>query len=429
MVGGEGLANRREAHRIPVGNLAVQFTVALRQGQNLVLVHGLLLHEPPELNRDGTPDSDDLLQILPLEVHEAGHKTALRFIQCRQERLPAIAGEGRADREIRIAHRGNVLHVEGSEVGRVAFGAEIHVGIHRTRIPTEHLAGIRHDGHMRRTGETPFIHLIRPFRPGGRVIEDHLAQIGLLLVVQRPDDATQNLGALITEQSVNLEDSRRVFHHRLTIQGRGPDGDIARQLAAERLDQWKALVGQIRQQLLLLLGQRDQLSLLFGSQDIQNIVGSPRHKGRVMPQLIDIHVAHVLEAEEIGGFPRRQERAASQIAGQKGQAVEGNRVKLCPVRDRLLDRVLTLTTRPLASGLGATASVLCLGNPTLRLALVSVIALPLPRPRREVAQLVRIAPSRLDRVVQRRAAAESRLPKRLMDRSGLVCREGVCAIL
>ena len=62
-------------------------------------------------------------------------------------------------------------------------------------------------------------------------------------------------------------DSSGVFHDRLAVQAGAAGGELTLQLPAEALDQREAFVREIGQHLLLLLGQRDELSLLGVRQD------------------------------------------------------------------------------------------------------------------------------------------------------------------
>ena len=142
-----------------------------------------------------------------------------------------------------------------------------------------------------------------------------------------------------------------------------------------------------------------------------------------MPQLVGVHIAHVLEAEEIGGFARWQKGAAAQITGEEGQSVKGDCVQLRPVRDGLFNRVLALAAGFLSLSLPATLSIRPRTTPA-NCRLLSASG-GLTRWRRQIAQLVRIKPGHLDGVVHRRAAAQLSLAESFVDGFGLVGSERV----
>ena len=58
-----------------------------------------------------------------------------------------------------------------------------------------------------------------------------------------------------------------------------------------------------------------------------------------MPTDLGVNVSHVLKAEVVGNFPRRQKRIKPKIARQIGQSIKSNRVQLRMIRDGLFQRI------------------------------------------------------------------------------------------
>ena len=59
-----------------------------------------------------------------------------------------------------------------------------------------------------------------------------------------------------------------------------------------------------------------------------------------MPFLRGVYVPHVLEAEEVAYFARRNERGRAEIAGEESQSVKGDGGQLGVIRYGLLEVVL-----------------------------------------------------------------------------------------
>ena len=112
------------------------------------------------------------------------------------------------------------------------------------------------------------VNLIAELRPGGGIVEGHLGKGLLLLVCQRADNAAEHLGTPVAQQAVDLIDLGGVLHHRFAVEASAGPGDVTLELTAERLDQWKTLLHKFGEHLFLFHGQRNELRLLCGSQDI-----------------------------------------------------------------------------------------------------------------------------------------------------------------
>jgi len=86
-------------------------------------------------------------------------------------------------------------------------------------------------------------------------------------------------------------------------------------------------------------GQSEQLRALVIGEHGQRVVGDAGQERGVVPAPSGVDVPHVLEAEVVGDLPGREEGVEAEVAGQEGQAVEGDGVELRAIRDRLFDRV------------------------------------------------------------------------------------------
>ena len=145
---------------------------------------------------------------------------------------------------------------------------------------------------------------LRHVRPGARVAELELGELRLLRVGQRTHDFPINFRALKRQFAAQLKNAGRIFHDGLAIQALAAGGEIAREIAAKRLDERQPFQRQIADLRCLRFAKLNQLRFLFIIQDAQRIVGDAREKIRIVPHRRAIHVPHVLKTKKVGYFSR-----------------------------------------------------------------------------------------------------------------------------
>ena len=145
----EALAHLGECRRVGVGDRAVQLTVHRHQGADRRAV-GRCAREGRRAARMAT--ARRVSTIFSKEGRWASTKPLMRPAcvgsSFASSVAPEIAGDGRVDRVAGVAHGGGVLEVEGAEVGAVALGTEVGVGLDGAGVPAEHVAGVGHHGFL-----------------------------------------------------------------------------------------------------------------------------------------------------------------------------------------------------------------------------------------------------------------------------------------
>ena len=134
-----------------------------------------------------------------------------------------------------------------------------------------------------------------------------------------------------------------------------------------------------------------------------------------MAELVRVHVAHVLEAVEVGHLARGEEGVAREVAGQERQAVEGDGVELGAIGDGLLDGVAAVLA---ALGAIRRAGIRSSRTPPRP----SSVAGPVRR-RIEFADSLRREAGVLDGFLQARPVPQAGRTKRVIDGLGVGGRQ------
>jgi hypothetical protein len=278
---------------------------------------------------------DDVLDELPLAVRQNVEKL-----------LTLVPGDGGADEVIGVIHGLIVLHEEAAEVGAVALRAKIGVGLHASLEPGEQLAGVSHHADEFAVCKTGFQRIVlRHIRPCREIIELHFGKVGLLLLREGLDDLPNGDGAAVAHLGVRIIEVGDIRGHRIAVQRRRPGRKIALQIAAECIHQRQAVVGKLDIKRSLLFRQRHQLRLLAVVQDIQDVVGHPGEKLRVVAVARRVHIPHILETEEIRHLSGREEGVRPVVAGEEREAGERDGGKLRLVGQRLIGGIAAALTR------------------------------------------------------------------------------------